>query len=157
MLDTTRRKAATPIPARELGGSAYGAKIDCVFVTPWARSVAEATRALRRSGIWVHHADTIERARAMLGLTGAKVLLAEASFRDGNWQDAVALSEEFAPPVSVVVVTTVVDERFWITAIENGAYDLVSRPFSSIEFAHIVENAYSHAWALRGVHRSGSA
>lgn len=146
-----------PIPARELGGSAYGTKIDCVFVTPWARSVAEATRVLRRSGIRVHHADTIERARAMLELTGAKVLLAEASFRDGNWQDAVALSEEFTPPISVVVVTTVVDERFWITAVENGAYDLVPRPFSSIEFTRVVENAYSHAWAMHGRHQGGTA
>jgi hypothetical protein len=65
MLDTTRRKAAEPIPARELGGSAYGAKIDCVFVTPWPGRLPcdeGAGEGLKMD----HHADTIERARAML-------------------------------------------------------------------------------------------
>lgn len=132
------------------------AVVPCVFLTPWSRSVVEARRAVSGQGVQIHHANTMETARAILSTTGARVLLAEASFRDGNWEDALKLSMEFSRPVSVVVVTTAVDERFWITVMENGAYDLIPRPFASVEFARVVRNAHHHALVTPRTLRHGA-
>jgi DNA-binding NtrC family response regulator len=124
--------------------------IDCIFLTPWMRTAEEVARLLKNTEIHIHHAATLKQAKSMLLQTGARVLLSEVVFADGNWEDATKMIGEFELAVSVVVVTGRVDERFWITVLERGAYDLIPRPFSSSELLRIVENAHAHAEGVSG-------
>ena len=54
--------------------------------------------------IRIHSADTLERAEFLLIVTGATVVLSDALFLDGSWEEAANLVERLHPRVGLVVV-----------------------------------------------------
>jgi DNA-binding NtrC family response regulator len=121
-----------------------GPGLDCVFLTSSEPQLESVARLLPRNGIRIHHAAMLEQAEFLLGVTRATVLLTDAEFLDGTWEDAIGLLKSH-PEVALVVTSPQADEGFWIDALERGAYDLIVQPFAGEEVRRILENAHIHA------------
>lgn len=117
---------------------------DCVFLTSSEPQLQAVSRLLPRAGIRIHHAAILEQAEFLLGVTRATVLLTEAEFLDGTWEEAIGMLRSH-PEVALVVTSALADEGFWVDALERGAYDLIVQPFAGEEVQRILENAHLHA------------
>jgi DNA-binding NtrC family response regulator len=100
-----------------------------------------ASRLLRPAGIEVHHAATLEQANFLLATSGSSVLVTDTVFFDGTWKDANKMLATGHPQVALVVAAEMADERFWIDVLDQGAFDLVVKPFLAGELRRILENA----------------
>jgi len=106
--------------------------------------------ALERLGVRLTHADSRAQAKRLLGgLHPAPIVFTDTQLPDGTWADILALAEKAAQPVNVIVVARVVDTRFYVEAIETGAFDFLAPPFASTDLAYVVRSAYQNILARR--------
>ena len=63
-------------------------------------------------------------------------LLTEAKLDDGTWLDVLELTRSSG--THVVVTDAWADARFWATAINLGAYDLLAQPFRRTEAQRVL-------------------
>jgi DNA-binding NtrC family response regulator len=74
--------------------------------------------------------------------TGGTVLLADTTFLDGSWEDALAMAGSVHPLVATLICADPVDREFIARAQERGAFDVLWRPLeldrlrASIRTAH---------------------
>jgi DNA-binding NtrC family response regulator len=101
--------------------------VDCVFLSCFEHNVLFVASILGQ-GIRVHHADTVEMADLLLLATGGTVLLADTTFLDGSWEDALAMAGSVHPLVSTLICADPVDREFIASAQERGAFDVLWRP-----------------------------
>jgi DNA-binding NtrC family response regulator len=120
-------------------------KIDAVFLTPSVVEFEKAWLALKTASIRLHPAATVEQAQSLMVATDSRVLLAEVGSINGGWERAAEMVGRLRPPRALVVVGTLIDEHFWISALERGAFDVVRKPFDTEELQRIIENANNHA------------
>jgi len=102
--------------------------VDCVFLSCFAHKVLFFASVLGQGSIRVHHADTVEMADLLLLATGGTVLLADTTFLDGSWEDALAMAGSVHPLVSTLICADPVDREFIASAQERGAFDVLWRP-----------------------------
>lgn len=122
----------------------HTSQFDCVFLTGSEEQWRLASRLLRPAGIEVHHAALLDQADSLLTTTNSSVLLTDTVFLDGTWEDANKALAGGHPRVALVVAAELADERFWIDVLEQGAFDLVVKPFLAGELRRILENANAH-------------
>jgi DNA-binding NtrC family response regulator len=75
------------------------------------------------------------------GLNPAPLVFTDTTLPDGTWADILAEAEKAAQPVNVIVVARVVDTRFYIEAIQTGAFDFLAPPFAASDLAYVVRSA----------------
>jgi FixJ family two-component response regulator len=68
---------------------------------------------------------------------------------DGTWADIVVMAEKAKLPVNVIVVARLVDTRFYVEAIETGAFDFLAPPFNATDLAYVVRSALDNVAARR--------
>lgn len=124
----------------------------CVYLTSSVREAERTSALLEPARIRLHHAASLNDAEERLKLTRSRVLLANTAFRTGTWQDALQLTFRLRPATALVVAARLADDRLWIGALEQGAYDLIQKPFQAEELRRILENAHSHATTGRPRH-----
>jgi FixJ family two-component response regulator len=83
----------------------------------------------------------LEQADFLLGVGDSLVLLTEAAFPGGTWRDALAMKARRHRNVALVVMAALADERLWLDVLEEGAYDLILKPFVAEELLRILANA----------------
>lgn len=129
--------------------------IDCVFLSCFDHDVSFYAGLLAYSGVRIHRADTVEMADFLLVATSATVLLLDAVFLDGSWEEALAMMRGTHPLVASVLCADPVDRPFVAGATERGAVDLYWRPFeldrlrASILGAHEITRE-RRLWAAAG-------
>jgi DNA-binding NtrC family response regulator len=137
-------------------GSPLSTTIDCVFLSCFERDVRFYAGLLACSGIRVHLADTVEMADFLLVATGGTVLLADAVFLDGSWEDALAMMRNVHPLVASILCADPVDRQFVAAAVSHGAVELFWTPLelerlrASIRRAHEVTSE-RQLWAAAEV------
>jgi two-component system nitrogen regulation response regulator GlnG len=110
--------------------------------------------ALERQGIGVIQAESRVQAKRMLsGLNPPPLVFTDVQLPDGSWADIVAMAEKAAQPVNVIVVARVVDTRFYVEAIETGAFDFIAPPFAATDLAHVVRCAMDNVLSQRSARR----
>ena len=115
------------------------------------------TGTLERLGVHVTHAGSRAQAKRMLGGFGpAPLVFTDTQLPDGTWADILALGEKAAIPVNVIVVARVVDTRFYVEAIEAGAFDFIAPPFNSSDLAHVIRCAVDNVTMRRSKHVGAS-
>ena len=82
------------------------------------------------------------------------MILTEARFPDGNWEDVMTLVETQRLPAAVVVTDRLADARLWADALDLGAYDVLAQPFCSSEVQRVVSNALTAPAGLRKLRQS---
>lgn len=85
---------------------------------------------LRRSDVLPDALDQIESETPTL-------VLCDAAW----WQHLQPLLSQHLREIPVVVFTPLADEDLWLEVMEEGAYDMLSAPFSERELAHTVNSA----------------
>lgn len=106
--------------------------------------------ALERQGIDIIHAESHAQAQRLLGgLNPAPLVFTDTHLPDGTWADILALAEKARQPVNVIVVARVVNTRFYVEAIETGAFDFLVPPFNATDLAHVVRSTLDNVIARR--------
>lgn len=102
--------------------------IHCVYLTCFAEAAEVWAVLLRSSGVFIHFADTLEKAEFLLIVTNATVLLSDALFLDATWLDAASMVENIFPGVALVLVLEEGDYRARQHASENYAGQYILKP-----------------------------
>lgn len=77
------------------------------------------------------------------------LVFTEIQHADGNWADILTLAGKAAAPVNVIVVAPFADVRFYVHAIERGAFDYIVPPLSDPELLHVVRASAEDAMRRR--------
>lgn len=70
-----------------------------------------------------------------------EVVIIDVSLGDGNWCDIFKFLVDYGISTSVVVVSSLADERLWSEILWRGAYDLLVEPYGRDELRRVVEGA----------------
>ncbi len=125
-------------------------RIKALLVHHNSETLATLKGALERQGMSIIHAESQAQARRMLGgLTPPPLVFTDTQLPDGTWADILALAEKTAQPVNVIVVARIVNTRFYVEAIEAGAFDFLAPPFNATDLAYVVRSALDNAVARR--------
>ena len=108
--------------------------------------------ALELQGLRVSQAESCAQAKRMLGgLSPAPLVFTDTQMPDGTWGDILVVAENAAQHVNVIVVSRVVDTRFYVEAIEAGAFDFIAPPFTATDLAYVVRSAVDNVITRRAV------
>ena len=121
-----------------------------LFISPSADDVSTVSQMLDGMAISCENVSTLNRARQKLEGEAFGVVLTEASLPDGNWADVVRLAGQTKRGPAVVVTDELADTRFWLDALELGAYDVLSKPFYRDEVQWTLANALHEPPRLMG-------
>jgi DNA-binding NtrC family response regulator len=122
------------------GGTKSG--IDCVFLTCFDFDFHFLANVLLGSGIRMHLAETLEQADFLLTVTGGTVLLTDASFLDGSWDDAIDMLAHFHPLVASLVTADQVDRQFVSEAPNRGACGVLWKPLEWSRVCQFIRAAH---------------
>jgi len=126
-------------------------RITAIFVHNDSETMATLKVALERQGMCIIHARSHAQANRMLGgQNPVPLVFTDTQLPDGTWADILAAAEKAAEPVNVIVVARVVDTRFYVQAIETGAFDFLAPPFTATDLAYVVRSALDNIVARRG-------
>ena len=124
--------------------------VTALLVHQHSETLAELKLALERQGMRTLQAGTRAAAKRMLGgLDPAPLVFTDTNLPDGNWADILAVAEKARRPVNVIVVARLVDTRFYVEAIETGAFDFIAPPFNATDLAYVVRSAVDNVIGRR--------
>lgn len=112
-----------------------------LFISPSAADAATLAQMLGHIGIRCESVASLSRARQKLEAEAFGAVLTERRLSDGSWKDVVRLVRQAGRKAAVVVTDALADARFWIDALEFGAYDVLVKPFYCGEVQRILANA----------------
>ena len=125
-------------------------RIKALLVHHNSETLAMLRGALERQGLRTLHAESRAQAKLMLGgLNPAPLVFTDTQLPDGTWADILGVAEKAAQPVNVIVVSRVVNKRFYVEAIETGAFDFLAPPFNATDLAYVVRTALDNVTARR--------
>ena len=101
--------------------------------------------ALKDLSVETFSVNTLEEARRLLSQTQPQLVFTDTKLPDGTWADVVDMAESAASPVNVIVVGSNKDIKFYISALERGAYDFVLPPFERQALDYVVHSAADNA------------
>jgi DNA-binding NtrC family response regulator len=95
--------------------------------------------ALQGLSVKTSQAASCNEARhALEGADPPELIFTDPQLLDGTWMDVLRLAERAATPVNVIVVSRLVDVRFYVEVVEPGAFDYIAPPFEPSGLAHVV-------------------
>jgi DNA-binding NtrC family response regulator len=125
-------------------------RITALLVHKNSETLATLKGALERQGMRIIHAESQAQAKRLLGgLNPAPLVFTDTHLPDGTWTDVLAAAEKAKKPVNVIVVARVVNTRFYVEAIETGAFDFLAPPFNATDLAYVVRSAMDNVVARR--------
>ena len=98
-------------------------------------------QALRDLHVDTYSVHSCKEARDLISQTHPQLVFTDVSVSDGSWADVVSLAEHAEAPLDVIVVGSTVNTKFYVSAIERGAFDFVLPPFELGGLRHVVRTA----------------
>jgi len=86
--------------------------------------------------VWT--ARTLADAIRLLKQNAFSVAVCEGDLLDGTWRDFLDLAARLEHGPEVIVASRLADASLWAEALNIGAYDVLSKPFSAKEILHVV-------------------
>jgi DNA-binding NtrC family response regulator len=125
-------------------------RITALLVHQNSETLTTLKLALERQGMRILQAGSQAVAKRMLGgLNPAPLVFTDTQLPDGTWADILAIAEKAKRPVNVIVVARLVNTRFYVEAIETGAFDFIAPPFNATDLAYVVRSAVDNVVARR--------
>jgi DNA-binding NtrC family response regulator len=103
--------------------------IDCVVLSSFYSEFTFLKHVFRPAGIRMHHAESLDQADFLLMVTESTVLLADVTYADGSWRDALGLLTSRHPLVTMLVIADPVDRPFLRDTFSRGACGIIWKPF----------------------------
>lgn len=114
--------------------------------------LGELTRILENLHFEVVHTRSCSEAiQALKGESAPSVVFTDVTLPDGTWKDVVGALKELPSAADVILVSRVVDDRLYITALESGAADFVVPPFRESDVAYIIGNTVTDSARRKAV------
>jgi len=129
-------------------------RFTCVFLGASGEDYQAVARTLDAAHVRMLRASSLAEADLLLADGHCRVLLTEATFPGGTWQDALELKRTRHPGAVLVVTTESAGEGLWLDVLEQGAYDLVLKPFVADELLRVLANADACARARASLRKS---
>ena len=101
---------------------------------------------LKKLDMEVWMAESCRSAVRLLEQTHPEVVFTAASLADGTWVQIAGAVQEMAVPTHVIVVGKHVDARFYLSAVEQRAFEFILPPF---EISQIAQAAWTAAESAR--------
>lgn len=95
--------------------------------------------AMKSVGHQVEAADSGEMALALMRKTVPDILLTDLRMDGMSGLDLLSKTREYFPTVSVVIMTAFATIDTAVSAMKNGAYDYLVKPFTPEQLEHLVE------------------
>jgi len=89
-------------------------------------------------------ADRLARVQMLLEEHDIAVILCECELAAGSWIDVLRHIQPQPNPPSLIVTSRLADDRLWAEALNLGAWDVLSKPFSPSDVIRSVESACEH-------------
>ena len=125
-------------------------RITALLVHQNSETLASLKSALERQGMQILQAGSRAVAKRMLGgLNPAPLVFTDTQLPDGTWADILAVAANAKRPVNVIVVARLVNTRFYVEAIETGAFDFIAPPFNATDLAYVVRSAVDNVVGRR--------
>ena len=125
-------------------------RISAVLVHENSETMVALQKALERQGVRIVRAESCAHAKRLLGgLSLVPLVFTDAQLSDGSWVDVLEAAAQAAEPVNVIVVARIVDTRFYVEAIETGAFDFLVPPFNATDLAYVLRSAVENVAARR--------
>jgi DNA-binding NtrC family response regulator len=104
---------------------------------------------LQKQSLSAGRARTCEEARHLIEATQPHLIFTEARLPDGTWADVVRCAEKAISPSNVIVVSGNANMKFYIKAMEAGAFDFIMPPFDGTHLDRMVQSALSNVLTRR--------
>lgn len=104
---------------------------------------------LKKQHIEVYGAESCEAVGRLLDQTHPELIFTPKLLCDGTWRDIIHLSERVSVPINVIVVAQNKDVRFYLSAMDYGAFDFILPPFENEAVAHVVRTAVENVLRKR--------
>ena len=91
-------------------------------------------------------ASTLPRALTLMRQYQVAIVFCEQALETGSWRDLVAEATAMPQGPMVIVTSRLADERLWTEVLNQGGYDLLSKPFDPMEVTRVIEGALRR-WA----------
>jgi len=99
---------------------------------------------------WILYvASGAEEATNILRQTSVPVILCESELPDGNWKGLLSALTGMQNPPLMIVTSRLADEYLWAEVLNLGGYDVLAKPFNSIEVIQVMSMAcrrWNDAW-----------
>lgn len=96
---------------------------------------------LKKQSVEVYSSDRCQEVARLLDQTHPELVFTAKLLSDGTWRNVIYLSEKASVPTSVIVVGENKDTRFYLSAMDYGAFDFILPPFEEDAIAHVVRVA----------------
>ena len=126
---------------RALPASALAEPLHCVVLSCFTDEVKLLAEVLHYFAVRLHYAATLERADFLLTVTEARVVICDAVFLDGSWNDCVDMLAHLHPQVSLLVMADPVDAQFVSGALDRGACAVSWKPLRTLELRDLIRAA----------------
>lgn len=70
------------------------------------------------------------------------IVICERQLSDGNWKDVVSHLASLVDRPHLIVVSREIDDRLWSEVVNQGAFDLIAKPFREAELAFVIGSAW---------------
>ena len=128
-------------------------RITAVLVYQNSETMVTLRGALERQGVRILHAESQAQAKHLLGgLNPAPLVFTHTELPDGTWKDVLTAAEKARQPVNVIVVARLANTKFYVKAIETGAFDFLVPPFHSTDLAYVLRSAMDNIILRRTAH-----
>jgi len=125
-------------------------KVTALQIFHRVQPFSDMQAALEKLAVTTKRVQTLADARRVLTKVNPPLLaFTESELPDGNWADALSLSQGASSHVSVIVVGQEFDTKLYASAIEIGAFDFITPPFDALDLAHVVRCAVDNALVRR--------
>jgi len=125
-------------------------KITALLIFHRLQPFSDMQAVLHNLPLSTRRVQTLADARRVLTKLNPPLLaFTESELPDGNWADALSLSQGASSHVSVIVVGQEFDTRLYASAIEVGAFDFIAPPFDAHDLGHVIRCAADNSLARR--------
>src|SRR5262249_55631776 len=96
---------------------------------------------LRKESFQPYRAHSCREARHLIEETDPHIVFTDVHLPDGSWVDVLRSVDHAEACANVIVVSPSADMKFYIRAIEQGAFDFVVPPFETRSLTHVIRSA----------------
>jgi DNA-binding NtrC family response regulator len=98
---------------------------------------------------------TLASALATLRAHRIPIVLCDRDGQPEAWREILRAGKSLSAPPCVIVTSRLADDRLWAELLQDGAFDLLAKPFDKSDVMRIVHAAWTHWQNRYGVTNGG--
>jgi DNA-binding NtrC family response regulator len=115
-------------------------RLQALLVYSDANPLESLNLALQKLQVDTRRAETCQEARRLIkqAKKSPDIIFSDATLPDGSWKQLLNVGGGLHVRPKVIVVARTEDPKFYIEAMEEGAFDFMLPPFESAGLAHVI-------------------